>query len=305
MILAVGEILFDHFPEGKRLGGAPFNYAAHLTALGFPVTFVSRVGMDDDGTEILAALERLGFDTRTIQRDPDHPTGRVSVSLDRDGIPEFTIIPDVAYDHLAAGDAAAAALACAPRLIYFGTLIQRSATAAAAVMTILENRPPAARCFCDINLREACYDKNSITRSLVHADILKLSDGELGTLKALFNVRTTDKLFIDDLMHNFAVEWISLTSGPAGSTLFTGDNVFVADPFTDPDEPGDIVNTVGAGDGYAAILTAGYLLGWDPAVMLRRATRFAGAVCRLAGALPEDPDFYQPFLGWMRGGGGR
>ena len=91
MILPVGEILFDHFPEGKRLGGAPFNFAAHLKALGLPVTFVSRVGIDDDGDAILEALVRRGFDPETIQRDPHHDTGRVTVTLDDDGIPELLL----------------------------------------------------------------------------------------------------------------------------------------------------------------------------------------------------------------------
>jgi fructokinase len=299
MILAVGEILFDHFPEGKRLGGAPFNFAAHLKALGLPVTFVSRVGMDDDGDEIMDALAQQGFDPATIQRDPELETGRVTVALDDDGVPEFTIVPDVAYDRLAYTDAVAAALAQGPGMIYFGTLIQRSEAAAATVMKILENRPKSTRCICDLNLREDCYDQNSITKSLVHCDILKISEGELSTLQALFNVRTSDKLFIDDLMHNFAIAWVSLTSGVEGSTLFTRDEVFVADP----EESHTVVDTVGAGDGYAAILAAGNLLGWPPAQILRRATRFAGALCRQPGAIPEDPDFYRPFLGWMNDGG--
>lgn len=301
MILAVGEILFDHFPEGKRLGGAPFNFAAHLKAMDLPVTFVSRVGADKDGQAILDALVRRGFDPGTIQRDPHHDTGRVTVTLDDDGIPKFTIVPNAAYDHLAYTDAVSASLAQAPGMIYYGTLIQRSETASATVMKILENRPPSTRCICDLNLREDCYDQNSITKSLIHCSVLKLSDGELAILKNLFNVRTADKLFIDDLMHNFSIDWVSLTSGPEGSTLFTRDDVF----FAEPDEQREVVDTVGAGDGYAAILAAGYLLGWDPAIILRRATRFAGAICRLPGAVPEDPNFYRPFLGWMKNGGER
>lgn len=301
MILAVGEILFDHFPDGRRLGGAPFNFAAHLKALGLPVTFISRVGTDKDGDDILAAVAGRGFDPAFVQRDPDHITGKVSVALDDDGVPEFTIVPDVAYDHLAYTDAVAEALRREPGMIYFGTLIQRSATGSATMMKILESRPPATRCFCDLNLRKDGYDKNSVTKSLVHCDVLKLSEGELATLKNLFNIRTADKLFIDDLMHNFAIEWISLTSGAEGSTLFTRDGIFSADP----SETSDVADTVGAGDGYAAILAAGYLLGWEPARILRRATRFAGALCTLPGAIPDDPAFYQPFLEWMEKEGER
>lgn len=301
MILSVGEILFDYFPEGKRLGGAPFNFAAHLKALGLPVTFVSRVGEDEDGDEIVDALVRRGFESSMIQRDPSRITGRVTVTLDDQGVPEFTIVPDVAYDHLAYTDVLAEALAQAPRMIYYGTLIQRSSAASATVMKLLENRLPSTKCFCDLNLRKNGYDKNSVIRSLVHSDILKLSDGELLTLKHLFNVHTTDKLFIDDLMHNFAVERLCLTSGLQGAALFTPDNVF----FAEADPQGAVVDTVGAGDGYAAILAAGVLLGWAPALALRRASRFAGALCGLRGAIPEDPDFYRPFLAWMNDGGER
>lgn len=301
MILGIGEILFDQYPEGNRLGGAPFNFAAHLKALGLPVTFVSRVGMDEEGDAILDALVRRGFDPGMIQRDPHHDTGRVTVTLDDDGIPEFTIVSDVAYDHLAYSDAVAAALAQGPDMIYYGTLIQRSHAASATVMKILENRSPSTRCFCDLNLRKGCYSQNSITRSLVHCDILKLSDGELSTLKDLFNVRAADKLFIDDLMHNFAITWVSLTSGVEGSTLFTRNDVF----FAGPDEQDAVADTVGAGDGYAAILAAGCLLGWRPTRILQRAARFAGALCRVPGAIPEDSEFYHPFLGWMNDGGER
>jgi fructokinase len=298
MILAVGEILFDYFPEGKRLGGAPFNFAAHLKSLGLPVTFVSRVGMDADGDEILDAIARRGFDPAAIQRDPERPTGRVTVALDENGVPEFTIVPDVAYDRLAYTEALAAVLSQPPDMIYFGTLIQRS-EAAPTVMKILETRPPSTRCICDLNLREDCYDMNSITRSLIHSDILKLSDGELSILQERFDVQTTPERFIDDLMHNFSIAWVSLTSGVQGSTLFTRDGVFAVAP----DKTDTVVDTVGAGDGYAAILAAGRLLGWPPDLILRRAARFAGALCRLPGAIPDEPDFYQPFRSWMRTGG--
>jgi len=299
MILPVGEILFDHFPGEKRLGGAPFNFAAHLKALGLPVTLITRVGTDDDGDAILDTLARRGFDIDIIQQDAHHATGRVTVSLDDHGVPDFTIVPDAAYDHLAYSDAIAAAVAQGPEMIYYGTLIQRSETASATVMKILETRPPSTRCFCDLNLRKNCYDQNSITKSLVHCDILKLSEEELSILKNQFNVQTVDKLFIDDLMHNFAIEWVSLTSGPRGSTLFTGDGVFSAEPSVSE----NVVDTVGAGDGYAAVLAAGYLRGWEPARILRRATRFAGALCGLSGAIPEDMLFYRPFLSWMNDGG--
>ena len=100
MILVIGEILFDVFPNYRRLGGAPFNFAYHLKNFGFDVRFISRIGMDDAGKEILHRLELARFDPDDIQIDDVHPTGSVNVQLDKSGAPKFDIISDVAYDYI-------------------------------------------------------------------------------------------------------------------------------------------------------------------------------------------------------------
>ena len=125
MILALGEILFDIFPDYRRLGGAPFNFAFHLKQLGFPVRFVSRVGEDRNGKEIRAAVKAHGFNPADLQVDSRHATGTVAVSLNDTGVPTFDILPNVAYDHIDFTPAVGSLLEdCA--LIYFGTLIQRT-----------------------------------------------------------------------------------------------------------------------------------------------------------------------------------
>ncbi len=296
MILSVGEILYDIFPEYRRIGGAPFNFAFHLKSLGFPLHFISRVGNDEPGKGILAFLEEKGFETAFIQQDPQHKSGEVIVQTDENGVPEFDIVPDRAYDYLEFTAEIAAELQKIPRLIYYGTLIQRSPRSAETLMKILEKRNPGTRCIYDMNLRPRCYDRNAIIKSLIHCDVLKLSDDELGILKSLLRADTPDPFFIEGLMHNYAIEMLCLTRGKEGSSLFTKGGLWSADT------PEDIRvrDTVGAGDAFAAILAAGFLKNWEPGIILKRAAAFAGAVCGIAGAIPHDTDFYAPYTEWTK-----
>jgi fructokinase len=126
VILVIGEILFDIFPNYRRLGGAPFNFAYHLKNFGFEVRFISRIGIDDAGKEILHKLELARFNLDDIQVDDDHPTGSVDVQLDKGGAPQFHIIPDVAYDYIEFIPGYHANLINEARIIYFGSLVQRS-----------------------------------------------------------------------------------------------------------------------------------------------------------------------------------
>ena len=176
MILAVGEILFDIFPNDKKLGGAPFNFAFHLKKLGFDVRFVSRVGNDDPGKEILDFLETHGFDTRVIQVDPDHPTGRVEVVMKDQKNHSFEIIQNAAYDHLEYDTRLDSILNENPGLIYFGALIQRTCTGSETIETLLKNKPASCQAFCDINLRPGCWTQQSINTCLAQADLLKIND---------------------------------------------------------------------------------------------------------------------------------
>lgn len=299
MIIVIGEILFDVFPDGRRLGGAPFNFAHHLKRFGFPVRFISRVGDDEPGREILSRVAEAGFDPDDIQQDPARPTGWVKVDLDDQGVPEFDIIADVAYDYLEITTPLLETVRDGTDMIYFGTLIQRTETGASAVMSLLENRDPACRCFYDMNLRPDCWDENAIVKSLIHSDILKISEEELDIIRRQFGSPADEDLFIDDLKHNFSILWVSLTRGSRGSRLFTPEGAFSA-----PVEPvGDAAaDTVGAGDAYAAVLAAGCLKEWDPPETIDRAARFARAVCGIQGAVPESADFYAPFKPWMISG---
>lgn len=297
MILAVGEILFDIYPEYQRLGGAPFNFASHVKTFGLPIAFASRVGDDDNGRQIWRTVEDGGFDMRYMQRDPDHETGHVRVELDREGVPTFDIVKNVAYDFLDYSEAINRLVHSGPRLIYFGTLIQRTAHGLGTIKQILANRSPDTRGFCDINLRPDCYSETTIRHSLQNSDVLKINDDELALIQEMLSIPGDRAEAVSQLRNHYQIDWVCLTRGKHGSELFTADG-HVSTPI---EKQVAQVDTVGAGDAYASILAIGYLLGWPPNTILERATEFAGAVCTVKGAIPDDPQFYQPYLKWTEG----
>jgi fructokinase len=287
MILALGEILFDVFPDYRRLGGAPFNFAFHLKELGFPVRFVSRVGEDRNGKEIRAAVKAHGFNPADLQVDSRHATGTVAVSLNTKGVPTFDILPNVAYDHIDFTPAVGTLLEdCA--LIYFGTLIQRTDRGFQVLQKILSDKKSHTKCLYDINLRPGGYTNQVVRESLSQADLLKLNEEELEVLKAMHGKKHDEDRLVAFLRKHYAIEVVALTRGHRGSTLFTADGRFdAATPFVE-----DIVDTVGAGDAFAAVLAAGYLRALPAPKTLNAATCLAARLCTVAGAIPDDGDLY-------------
>jgi len=296
MILSIGEILIDEFPDGRRIGGAPFNFAYHLRQLGVPVRFFSRVGVDADGARIREFLAGAGFDLRDLQTDPQAATGRVRVALDAAGVPSFTIAADAAWDHLEASPVLKAALAAAPRLVYFGSLVQRTPRTRERLGRLLAQRPQATQTFCDINLRAPWVDPAAVRACLEQAAILKLNTAELAAVAEALGLPPAPEAdeTVFAVMAACGVSQVALTRGADGSSLYRDAEAWHAHP--EPLADG-LVDTVGAGDAFAAMLAAGLLAGWDPATLLRRATRFAAAVCTVPGALPAGDDFYRAFRG--------
>lgn len=291
MILALGEILFDVFPDYRRLGGAPFNFAFHLKQLGFPVRFVSRVGEDRNGKEIRAAVKAHGFNPADLQADSCHATGTVAVSLNDTGVPTFDILPNVAYDHIDFTPAVESLLEdCA--LIYFGTLIQRTVPGFNNLQSILSARKSHTKCLYDINLRPGGYTGQVVRESLRHADLLKLNEEELEVLESMHDKKCNEDRFVAYLREHYAIDVVALTRGHGGSTLFTADGRF--DAATPQVEK--IVDTVGAGDAFASVLAAGYLQGLPAPKTLNAATRLAAHLCSVAGAIPDDNDLYADVL---------
>jgi len=281
-VVVVGEVLFDAFPDGDRLGGAPFNFAWHLHGLGFAPTFVSRVGEDPHGAQIRAAMEANGMTVDGLQRDPIHPTGVVRVHLDGTGGHVFEIVPDQAYDHIATPAAARDA-----DLFYFGTLATRAPQSRAAILAAAA-AAPAVR-FLDVNLRLDCWNAATVTACLEHANMAKLNDDELLVLRDLYALPAGEEAGCRGLGERFGLRAVILTRGERGALWLDQDGAVER-----PAPATTIVDTVGAGDGFAAVAAVGLLRGWPPATTLERAMAFAARICGQRGACPEDPGFYAP-----------
>ncbi len=292
MILVTGEILFDLFENRRQLGGAPFNFAFHLKKLGCDVRFVSRVGSDDLGKEILTFLTDHRFDVTDIQVDADLPTGTVQVDLTEDGH-DFTITQNTAWDRIGFDHHVRSLLARAPELVYFGSLVQRTKPGQALIQRILERKPPETRVFCDINLRPASINAAVIRTCLSGADILKLNQEELWEAAGNTGISrgAGEETAARRLMTEHGIRRIILTRGRGGSTWITGDTALHCPAV--PVKP--IIDTVGAGDAYAAMSAAGILKHLPPEACMNLASEFAAHICTLEGALPKDDHIYREF----------
>ena len=299
MILVIGEILFDVFENEKRIGGAPFNFAYHLKNLGFPARCISRIGNDALGKEILNILAQGHFDVNDIQIDDKHDTGTVIVQLSSSGNPTFHINTDVAYDYINYLPKEHSYLTDKADIIYFGTLVQRSKQGFENIQRFIEKRRPDTDCFYDINLRPDCYSGKVILTSLEHADILKLNTQELDECKRILEFSKDDDAFIPFLMDRYALKIVAVTRGDKGSELYTKDGYFQSKT----NRVSSIVDTVGAGDAYSAMLAVGIIKGWEPDRILFMASTFASRICEIRGAIPESREFYEPIKKLIEDGG--
>ena len=283
LVIGMGEVLWDLLPAGKQLGGAPANFAYHAHALGAEALVVSRVGHDPLGGELLSRLQGVGLRTDGITTDPSAPTGTVSVTLDGQGKPTFTIHENVAWDLI---EAVKQALdeASKANAICFGTLAQRNARARAAIRAIVQATPPTALRVFDINLRQHFWSREIILESLELADVMKLNDEELPIVAKLFGLSGDESNQMRQIAARFQLKAVALTKGANGSSLIVG-NELVSRPGTKL----TVVDTVGAGDSYTAALALGLLAGYSPVRILEQAHRIADYVCTQPGAMPPLP----------------
>jgi fructokinase len=264
-IFSIGEILWDVFPDTERLGGAPFNFAVDAHRLGHRVIFLSAVGSDERGRAALERAAGLGLNTEFIQTATDQPTGSVSVRLDSEGHPDFTIHRPAAYDCLTLDDTQLQRLAeLRPDWIYFGTLYPMQ-TAARAIVRRLMDAISDARRFYDVNLRRGCYTPELVRELLAMADAVKLNDDEAELFPDL-----------DD------APALAITRGGKGSTVRIG-----SDQAECPGYTVNVVDTVGAGDAFAAAFLHGLGLGWSAAKTGDFANRLGALIASRAGAIPE------------------
>jgi fructokinase len=274
-----GEVLWDRFPDGDQLGGAPANVAYHLGQAGGWARLVTRVGDDELGRRAIARLAHF-VDTSLVQIDSERETGEVGVTIEA-GEPRFKLFEHRAWERIACTPAVEAAIAEAGVLI-FGTLAQRTAegheswerAVAAAGQTCLK--------VCDVNLRKApaLPESSAVRAALDAADVVKVNDRELAVLAGWYGWADP----IAALRANRKV--VAVTHGAAGSTLY-GDGAAISIPGVHAAVQGD---NVGCGDAYLAILVLGMTMGWDLAASGHAAARYAAAVAEARGATPLFDD---------------
>jgi fructokinase len=284
-----GEVLYDVFPDGQQvLGGAPFNVAWHAQAFGLSPQFISRVGSDDAGDRVIAAMHNWGMRLDGVQQDPGHTTGRVLVSLTADNEPAYTIVPDCAYDFI---DAATLPADGGCELLYHGTLALRNAVSRQALEALKRETPGGS--FIDVNLRAPWWDRDAVIATLAGMRWIKLNNHELGLLVP--DTNAPDEA-IDLFMQRYAPELLIVTRGEAGALAVTGAGETAS---AAPDRQYPVVDTVGAGDAFASVVLLGVMRHWPLPLIMQRAQTFASAVVGLRGATVSDMAFYQPFIdGW-------
>lgn len=287
-VVSIGEVLFDVFPCCRWLGGAPFNFIYHINKLLGQGYFISSVGSDDEGREILDKMSRSNLPKDFVHMDPVHPTGAATVKVDSNGDPSFTIVENSAYDFIKAGPEVREFVKNNAAMLYFGTLAQRNPASREAIQSLWGLD---IKYFCDINIRQQFYDRDIITSSLKAADVLKVNLSELEIIyELLYGIVFEMDTAALRLMEDFNIELLCVTMSSEGAALYKGKekDIYKA-------SVSQIADTVGAGDAYAAILAIGYIKGWPIKRINGIATEFASSVCQIEGALPADDEFYSDF----------
>jgi fructokinase len=250
IVIVFGELLWDLFPNARRLGGAPANLAYRLHSMGADTQLVTRYGRDRLGARALLELLETRLPTDLFQLDDDLPTGTVEVEEAENGEPQYEIVPNVAYDRIELTDGMLK-LASTAEAICFGTLIQRADTSRQTLYELL-SRCQDAKKVVDINLRPKCFDLQSIRSSLRYADIVKVSLGELQIILNLLQIKGhTLAAGAYAIVETFGLSELIITNGDEGAMVFCDDGEVVAVPGFQI----EFKNAVGAGDSFLA----GYL----------------------------------------------
>ncbi|MBR6065778.1 MAG: carbohydrate kinase [Paludibacteraceae bacterium] len=293
-VVGIGEALFDCLPDGRKLGGAPANFAYHVSQFGLNGWAISAIGDDELGEEIVETFEKVGLDH--ILPVVEQPTGTVKVTLDSKGIPQYDICLGVAWDNIPL-TADMLYVARHSEAICFGSLAQRSETSRETIHAFLDEAPKDALRVFDINLRQNWFTAEIIAESLNRANILKINDEELDVVATmLLGVPTvTGKLIAEDpektrvvcreLIAKYNLKMLILTCGAIGSYVFTEtDESYVATPKV------QVADTVGAGDSFTATFVAQILLGKSIREAHEKAVSVSAYVCTQKGAMPVLPD---------------
>lgn len=285
LVVGLGEVLWDVFPDGKRLGGAPANFAYHASRQGCEGVVVSAVGKDALGREIEALFaEREIF---SALAETDEPTGTVNVAVDAAGVPAYVFAENCAWDNLPF-TAETEALARRASAVCFGSLAQRSPRSRETIRRFLDRVPADALRVFDMNLRQNFFTENVLLDSFARCTVLKINEDEFPLAAALVGAPDASRdEFFPAFFGKFPSAWlVILTLGKAGSLVVSRDGARSRVP-ADPSVK--VADTVGAGDAFTAGFVSALLFGAPLEAAHRRAARLADFVCSRHGAMPEIP----------------
>jgi len=279
LVIGIGELLWDVFPDHKQMGGAPCNFAFHVSKLGLESLAISAVGKDALGEELLEKLDavQLQYDIQKV----DQPTGTVQVTLSGDGIPQYEICQPVAWDFIGLKPDYAA-IASRARAACFGSLAQRGEVSQKTIRAFVSQIPDSALKVFDINLRQQFYSKDLLRESFGLCNVLKINDDEIKIVARMFGLQGDDQENCEELLHRFQLKMVALTCGTNGSYLITKEETsFLETPKV------KVADTVGAGDSFTAAMVVGLLKGKSLAETHQMAVNLSAFVCTQKGAMPE------------------
>jgi fructokinase len=279
--LAVGEVLWDRFPDSTRLGGAPLNFAAHLVRLGHEAALLSAVGIDPPGDAAREAIARLGIDTRFLQSTRRFATGSVVVRVGPAGEPSFVIERPAAYEAVEVSDDTIARIVeWHPGLLYFGTLFAARPEGKRVLDTLYAALPAATR-FYDVNLRPGADSPQLVAELLRAAHVVKLNEDELCRVQRVAGAPADAESFLRTGSQRFGWRAACVTLGSRGCAMLVGGQYVECAGI-----PVTVVDTVGAGDAFAAAFVHGLVSGWPPLRIAEFANRAAADIVGIRGALP-------------------
>lgn len=284
IVVGMGEALWDVLPEGKKIGGAPANFAYHVKQFGLPSCVVSAIGDDNLGREIVENFNAKEL-TQNIATVP-YPTGTVQVEIDQAGIPQYDIKENVAWDNIPFTPALEE-LAKKTKAFCFGSLAQRNVVSRETINKFLDAVPADndPLIVFDVNLRQGFYNKDILCNSMKRCNILKINDEELVTVSRMFGypgIDLQDKCWI--LLGKYNLKMLILTCGVNGSYVFTPGEVSFQ-----PTPKVEVADTVGAGDSFTAAFIASILKGKSVADAHEKAVKTSAFVCTQKGAMPTLP----------------
>jgi fructokinase len=280
-VVGLGEVLWDVLPEGKKLGGAPANFAYHAGQfLGSDNTIaISALGKDSLADETIEALKEHGLNYQLPR--VNYPTGTVQVTLSSDGIPAYEIKENVAWDNIPyTPEIAEIARNC--RAVCFGSLAQRFVTSCATIRQFLDDTPSDCLKIFDINLRQQFYTRDVIEESLKRCSILKINDEELVVIQRMYGYNDSDMPGIcEKMLAEHGLKMLVLTCGTNGSYVFApGLTSFQETPKV------TVADTVGAGDSFTGSFCAAILNGKPMKEAHKKAVQVSAFVCTQHGAMP-------------------